>query len=163
MTTLDVLLRSTHGFLLDYGLSRFRSTFRAYQKRRCHMSTALERSTGSDNYSISCHHMTMRFDTASPSVMKRDENSTCSAYKERKRHLGGGPQNCFPEPCNIFVSIVKRISTVERWQCLLREQALALAGTQHALLATPVMNSWWTSSISTTMAISTAADIMQSF
>jgi len=41
---------------------RFRSTFLACQRRRCHMSTVLEKNTGSDNYSISCHHMTMRYE-----------------------------------------------------------------------------------------------------
>lgn len=142
MMILDVLWRSTHGFLLDYDLSRFRSTFRACQRRRCHMSTAQERNTGSDNYSISCHHMTMRSDTASPSVMRRDENSTCSAFRGRKRHLGGEHQNCFPEPCSTLASIVKRTLWVERWQCLLHERATDLAGTQHALLAPPVKNFW---------------------
>lgn len=140
MTTLDALWKSTHGFRLDYDPSRFRSTFLACQRRRCHMSTVLEKNTGSDNYSISCHHMTMRSDTASPSVMRRDENSTCSAFRGRKRHSGGEPQNCFPEPCSTFVSIAKRTSMVERWQCLLHEPAPARAGTQHALLAPPVMN-----------------------
>lgn len=46
-----------------------------------------------------------RSDTASPSVMRRDENSTCSAFRGKKRHSGGEPQNCFPEPWSTFVSM----------------------------------------------------------
>lgn len=54
---------------------RFRSTFHACQRRRCHMSTVLEKNTGSDNYSISCHHMTMRYEGEKKRTMKVTEKT----------------------------------------------------------------------------------------
>lgn len=41
-----------------------------------------------------------------------------------------------------FRSVVKT-SVVEKWQCFPREQALAYAGTRHALPAPHVTNCWW--------------------
>lgn len=46
--------------LIHLTFHRSRCIFPVYQKKKCHTSTALGRSIGSDNSSTSCRHMTTR-------------------------------------------------------------------------------------------------------